>query len=313
METLGSRLKELRSEKNITREEICGTGEVLSPKQLYRIEANQSTPSIEKVVYLAQQLGVTLGELFEENMGDLPAEYRSKKYEIISTQILENHAIIEKVLKDIESLKKTYESQLPEDEVVVLEALDETIRLYIGEVAAFKSTDQIKQQLRLWVESPYFDINALTMIKVLLIRESIYYQKYKKSLFGVMYVDHIIHQLMVHTPVVTKEDWFLCRDDLIMGVTYYLILDNGRKEACLDMLALLKEFNQRFQDHQKKFIPAMLAWKVSLFLERDLEKAKLQFEQAKAFLVVLEDPLVLEKLTEEWEKDQRRFQAEYEI
>lgn len=56
MVDFGKRVKELRQLRDITKEAFCGDETELSVRQLTRIENGVSTPTLAKVIFIAQQL-----------------------------------------------------------------------------------------------------------------------------------------------------------------------------------------------------------------------------------------------------------------
>ncbi|SFC83969.1 Helix-turn-helix domain-containing protein, partial [Streptococcus gallolyticus] len=85
MEKFGIKVRALREEKGISREEFCGDETELSVRQLARIESNQSIPSLSKAQFIANQLGVTLGTMTDGDSLELPRRYEELKYLLIRT------------------------------------------------------------------------------------------------------------------------------------------------------------------------------------------------------------------------------------
>jgi len=61
---LGDRIRQLRKEKRMTQEELAG--KKLSKGMLSLIENNKAKPSMESLAYIAEQLGVSVSELLQE-------------------------------------------------------------------------------------------------------------------------------------------------------------------------------------------------------------------------------------------------------
>ncbi|MDY5635167.1 MAG: helix-turn-helix transcriptional regulator, partial [Streptococcus orisratti] len=79
MKRFGDKIKKLRVLKGLTQEEVCGDQTELSVRQLARIEAGKSVPTLNKVLYISQTLGVSVGELADNNFYDLPSRYKELK------------------------------------------------------------------------------------------------------------------------------------------------------------------------------------------------------------------------------------------
>ena len=57
---IGKRIREERERLGLTREQVCDTEEELTVKQLMRIELGRSLPTIVKLQYISDKLGVSL-------------------------------------------------------------------------------------------------------------------------------------------------------------------------------------------------------------------------------------------------------------
>lgn len=79
----GSKVRNLRVTRNITREDFCGDETELSVRQLARIESGQSIPNLTKAHYIAKQLNVKLDILTGGESLELPKRYKELKYLIL--------------------------------------------------------------------------------------------------------------------------------------------------------------------------------------------------------------------------------------
>lgn len=86
LKDFGKKIKSLRLEKGLTKEAVCLDESQLSTRQLTRIESGQSTPTLNKAVYIAGRLGVTLGYLTDGENVELPSRYKELKYLLLRTQ-----------------------------------------------------------------------------------------------------------------------------------------------------------------------------------------------------------------------------------
>ncbi|TCD45877.1 XRE family transcriptional regulator [Streptococcus sp. X16XC17] len=79
----GMRVRTLREEQAITREDFCGDESELSVRQLARIESGKIIPGLEKVSYIANRLGMKIGELTDGESFAIPRRYKEIKYAIL--------------------------------------------------------------------------------------------------------------------------------------------------------------------------------------------------------------------------------------
>ena len=68
LKNFGIKVRELRAEKGLTKEIFCQDETELSIRQLTRIENGQSLPTLNKVVFIAKRLGVSVGSLTDGEM-----------------------------------------------------------------------------------------------------------------------------------------------------------------------------------------------------------------------------------------------------
>ena len=73
--------------RRLTKEEVCEDEAHLSVRQLTRLEAGKSQPTLATMEYLADRLQVGLAELTgkTESAQELPAAYQKLKYNLIRT------------------------------------------------------------------------------------------------------------------------------------------------------------------------------------------------------------------------------------
>ena len=99
---IGKRIREERERQGLTREQVCDTEEELTVKQLMRIELGRSLPTIVKLQYISDKLGVSLNYLLGETKLDIPEEYYQAKYKLMKSP----------VYGDLERIKKKKPKEL---------------------------------------------------------------------------------------------------------------------------------------------------------------------------------------------------------
>ena len=75
------------NDKELTREQVCDTEEEITVKQLMRIELGRSLPTIVKLQYISDRLGVSLNYLLGETNIDIPEEYYQSKYKLMKSPV----------------------------------------------------------------------------------------------------------------------------------------------------------------------------------------------------------------------------------
>ena len=130
---IGKRIREERERQGLTREQVCDTEEELTVKQLMRIELGRSLPTIVKLHYISDKLGVSLNYLLGETKLDIPEDYYKAKYKLMKSPVYGDPERIKKKLKDIEELYDNYIDVLPEDELLAIDLIERTLNFMISE------------------------------------------------------------------------------------------------------------------------------------------------------------------------------------
>ena len=60
---IGKRIRTLRTEKGLSKEAFCGDEKELTVRQLGRIETGNNLPSLAKLDYIAEVLGIPMSRL----------------------------------------------------------------------------------------------------------------------------------------------------------------------------------------------------------------------------------------------------------
>jgi len=114
-------------------EEGIATEEELTVKQLMRIELGRSLPTIVKLQYISDKLGVSLNYLLGETKLDIPEDYYQAKYKLMKSPVYGDLERIKKKLKDIEELYDNYIDILPEEELLTIDIIERTLNFMVME------------------------------------------------------------------------------------------------------------------------------------------------------------------------------------
>ena len=161
---IGKRIREERERQGLTREQVCDTEEELTVKQLMRIELGRSLPTIVKLQYISDKLGVSLNFLLGETKLDIPEDYYHAKYKLMKSPVYGDSERIKKKLQDIEELYEKYIDILPEDELLTIDIIERTLNFMTeGEEDAIETIfeDYLTQVLK----KEAYSLNDLLLIK----------------------------------------------------------------------------------------------------------------------------------------------------
>ena len=134
---IGKRIRTLRTEKGLSREAFCGDEKHLTVRQLARIETGNNLPSLAKLDYIAEVLGVPMSQLIDEQLLIAPKEYLKLKAKLIRQSIHGDEEKIHQREDIFEDIQERFYDQLPEDEQVAVEVLQAIDDVYVSENAEF--------------------------------------------------------------------------------------------------------------------------------------------------------------------------------
>lgn len=160
---IGKKIREERERQGLTREQFCDTEDELTVKQLMRIELGRSLPTIVKLQYISDKLGVSLNYLLGETKLDIPKEYYKSKYKLMKSPVYGDPERIKKKLKDIEELYDNYIEILPEEELLAIDLLEKSLDFMIREedsIIEYVFEDYLTQALK----KETYSLNDLLLI-----------------------------------------------------------------------------------------------------------------------------------------------------
>ena len=126
----GSKVRNLRVTRNITREDFCGDETELSVRQLARIESGQSIPNLTKAHYIAKQLNVKLDILTGGESLELPKRYKELKYLILRIPTYADAERLKLRECQFDHIFEEFYDNLPEDECLAIDSLQAKFEVY---------------------------------------------------------------------------------------------------------------------------------------------------------------------------------------
>lgn len=297
MVDFGKRVKELRQLRDITKEAFCGDETELSVRQLTRIENGVSTPTLAKVIFIAQQLGVTVGDLADENHFELPARYKELKFLLLRTQTYLDKDRLAKRKAYLDEIFNNYYDTLPEEEQLIVEVLQSRLDLVrtTGDFSVKKILDDYLEQIK---QKKYYTVNDLVLVDLYSVYLS--YKQYSPSIYDENVYQHIIETLLTTEQHLKLDDFFMLSKAISSAASNCVIL---RKTSYLkQLLDKMESLMAQTQDFQRTHVLNLLKWKYYL-LEGNLDLAQVHYLNACTFTRITHGDYLTDKLTEEWEHD----------
>ena len=290
---IGKKIREERERQGLTREQVCDTEEELTVKQLMRIELGRSLPTIVKLQYISDKLGVSLNYLLGETKLDIPEEYYQAKYKLMKSPVYGDPERIKKKLQDIEDLYDNYIDILPEDELLTIDIIERTLNFMTkGEEDAIETIfeDYLTQVLK----KEAYSLNDLLLIKYYTFKCQVgdYDEEIVES-----FRCKLINQELQGEELVNVE---LLGALSTIGGIYVMHHDYRNMKTIVDKMHTVID-----KTLQHAYKPAVLIFeaKYYLYFENDLDKAREIYNTAQVLSQAFGDEVFIKNLKMEIDND----------
>ncbi|MGG6800267.1 UNVERIFIED_CONTAM: helix-turn-helix domain-containing protein [Streptococcus canis] len=298
LEHFGEKVKGLRQEKKISREDLCGDESELSVRQLARIELSQSIPSLAKVIFIAKALDVSVGYLTDGANLELPKRYKELKYLILRTPTYMDDGKLQVREEQFDEIFEDYYDQLPEEEQVAIDIIQAKFEVYQTGNINFGASI-LKEFLPQLKRKVIYNLNELLLIDLYLV--TLVVSHFADDLFDRELYNKITERILKQNHHLMLEDLFLLNNILLSCADTSIRLEMfGRLKETLQLSHFIMS---TIQDFQRMPIYCMYEWKLSIFYLKDVERARNYYEQSILFTQMTSDYYLVERLHKEWHKD----------
>ena len=291
---IGKRIREERERQGLTREHVCDTEEELTVKQLMRIELGRSLPTIVKLQYISDKLGVSLNYLLGETKLDIPEDYYQAKYKLMKSPVYGDLERIKKKLQDIEEIYEKYIDILPEDELLTIDIIERTLNFITEEKKEDLVEIVFEDYLNQVLKKEEYTLNDLLLIKY-------YSVQCQGSSYDKATIEHfrmkLIKQRLQGDELSNVE--LLGALSAIAGI-YVMHHDYKNMKTIVDKMY---EVMHSIMQHSYQPGIAMLEAKYYLFYENNRDKATELYNKAILLAEAFGDQVFIKNLKIEMEKD----------
>ncbi|HER5386723.1 TPA: transcriptional regulator Rgg4/ComR, partial [Streptococcus pyogenes] len=275
LEHFGGKVKVLRLEKRISREDLCGDESELSVRQLARIELGQSIPSLSKVIFIAKALNVSVGYLTDGADLELPKRYKELKYLILRTPTYMDDGKLQVREEQFDEIFEDYYDKLPEEEKIIIDCLQATLDTLLSENTNFgidllqEYFNQIKTKVR-------FRQNDLILLELYLAYLDIEGMdgQYSDKIF----YDSLLDNLSEQFEQFELDELFIV-NKIIIDISS-LSLKNNRLDNLEKAIEMSQKIMAKIQDWNRMPILKLIEWKYFLIKQKDVIKAEQSFMKA---------------------------------
>ena len=291
---IGKRIREERERLGLTREQVCDTEEELTVKQLMRIELGRSLPTIVKLQYISDKLGVSLNYLLGETKLDIPEEYYQAKYKLMKSPVYGDLERIKKKLKDIEELYDNYIDILPEEELLTIDIIERTLNFISEEKKEDLVEIVYEDYLNQVLKKEEYTLNDLLLIKYYTFQCQV--GDYDKEIVE-SFRCKLINQELQGEELVNVD---LLGALSTIGGIYVMHHDYRNMKTIVDKMHTIID---KTLQHAYKPAVLILEAKYYLYFENDLDKAREIYNTAQVLSQAFGDEVFIKNLKMEMEKD----------
>ncbi|MGT2743279.1 helix-turn-helix domain-containing protein [Streptococcus plurextorum] len=302
----GEKVQRLRQEKGLTREELCGDEIELSVRQLARIESGQSLPTLAKVQYISEKLGVSVGSLTDGENLELPKRYKELKYQILRLPTYADEERLQLREEQFDEILNVYYDHLPEVEQVMVDILQSRFEVVNSGDVNF-GLGVLNDYFEQVKKKKFYAINDLALIDLYLTCMIATMFSGKESQEGILYSEetyaYFVEKLLKQGDYLPTEDLFFLNKIYFMLASVFL-----RQNKFVDLDALLTHLHPfiiKSQDFQRMPLYYMYRWKYCLYHLKDKSEAESYYHQATMFAEMTQDSYLAKRLDEEWEMNTR--------
>ncbi|WP_368395886.1 helix-turn-helix domain-containing protein [Streptococcus gallolyticus] len=293
----GQKVRDLRKEKGMSRQRVCGIEDVLTTRQLQRIEKGQSLPTIATAVYIADKLGVSLDSLINKEGLKLPKGYINLRYQL---RTLYHYGDKDRLLqreKIIEQIYECYFDDLPEEEQIAVQVAQASVDMICTRNASF---DQglLDEYLGQACKKSQLSFNDVEIIQLRLLSLAI------KDFDKVEFVD-LLSKVILAVSYFPLADLGKIQDVIISAAG--ILCCYGEYNLLPDVIEVLRGIMRKRNDYRDNIFVYAFEWKIALFLKHDLEKARKDYQKSIMMADLLSEDLIKQNMQREWKKDLEYF------
>ena len=290
---LAKKVQTLRESKGLSRQAICGIEDLLTTRQLRRIEKGQSLPTIATAKYIAEQLGVSLDTLTNQTSLELPAEYLNLKYQLRTLYHYGDQDRLHRHEEIIEDIYENYFDHLPEEEKLSVQVAQATVDM-IGSKNPSFDQGLLDEYLGQAMKKKELSPNDVEIIKLRLLSLAL-------GVFDQEEFIHLVEKIILAIDYYPLSELEMLQNTLISAAG--VLAHYGIYDRLPDIVKALNDIMTKRHDFQDNIFVYALNWKVALFIEDDLEKAKDDYQKVCLMADLLSEDLVKRNMQEEWKED----------
>lgn len=286
---IGYKIKTIRRSCGKTQIDICGDESELTIRQLARIENGQALATLPKLLLIADKLGVSLQNIVDVKVIEIPKGFLKLKDELIHSQTYADKGRIERKEAILEEIYENYYENLPEEEQLIMDVTQARFDIY-GSSDVTYGLGLVEEYFQQLLKKKYFSVNDLLIIEL-------YFFCCAMGLEDKEHFEELAQKVLLCSEYEDKDS--LVQMEKVLLSLFIQIQTE-------DSLIYIQTFEKIIAKTRHVFYRPhlfLLKAKYALFVDKNVAEAESFYEKAISLAELLDDQVLVQKILAEKQID----------
>ncbi|AJD71005.1 TPA: helix-turn-helix domain-containing protein [Streptococcus pneumoniae] len=286
---IGYKIKTIRRSCGKTQIDICGDESELTIRQLARIENGQALATLPKLLLIADKLGVSLQNIVDVKVIEIPKGFLKLKDELIHSQTYADKGRIERKEAILEEIYENYYENLPEEEQLIVDVTQARFDIY-GSSDVTYGLGLVEEYFQQLLKKKYFSVNDLLIIEL-------YFFCCAMGLEDKEHFEELAQKVLLCSEYEDKDS--LVQMEKVLLSLFIQIQTE-------DSLIYIQTFEKIIAKTRHVFYRPhlfLLKAKYALFVDKNVAEAESFYEKAISLAELLDDQVLVQKILAEKQID----------
>ncbi|VMC15341.1 XRE family transcriptional regulator [Streptococcus pneumoniae] len=286
---IGYKIKTIRRSCGKTQIDICGDESELTIRQLARIENGQALATLPKLLLIADKLGVSLQNIVDVKVIEIPKGFLKLKDELIHSQTYADKGRIERKEAILEEIYENYYENLPEEEQLIVDVTQARFDIY-GSSDVTYGLGLVEEYFQQLLKKKYFSVNDLLIIELYFfccamgLEDKEHFEELAQKVLLCSEYEYKASLVQMEKVLLSLFIQIQTEDSLIYIQTFEKIIAKTRHVFYRPHLFLLKA-------------------KYALFVDKNILEAESFYEKAISLAELLDDQVLVQRILAEKQID----------
>ncbi|CZD88237.1 XRE family transcriptional regulator [Streptococcus pneumoniae] len=286
---IGYKIKTIRRSCGKTQIDICGDESELTIRQLARIENGQALATLPKLLLIADELGVSLQNIVDVKVIEIPKGFLKLKDELIHSQTYADKGRIERKEAILEEIYENYYENLPEEEQLIVDVTQARFDIYGSSYVTY-GLGLVEEYFQQLLKKKYFSVNDLLIIEL-------YFFCCAMGLEDKEHFEELAQKVLLCSEYEDKDS--LVQMEKVLLSLFIQIQTE-------DSLIYIQTFEKIIAKTRHVFYRPhlfLLKAKYALFVDKNVAEAESFYEKAISLAELLDDQVLVQKILAEKQID----------